>query len=1500
MIKKDVVGYKGMSKDLSRDKKSDKYFDAKNIRILATDQKSSFAVTNELGNELIFEIPKPFVNIDNTQIEYTVNGVLKTISYKTTGSQIPRCEIEEIASRHVVSGETETVNVETIVVTFQDEAVHEDDFEVSYLTSHGPSHGRNEIYVWWTRNPETPDDSNFFATIPDDSIPGSPGLNSAVIFLEKITGSYGLTATREENVVTIELPVGANSPRVDANFDADDCLVSFSQKSKEVVIEGDQVVLSGEQVIIGVQDMRDSALIVTTDDNGFDCYWELKGIGSDSFDLDLLYLNNLSLSKNNLVQILYNYENSVLQKVYMVDGSNQLRFFNIKQSVENGDNLNLIDLPKSAIDTVSDIKTTQPYIESVVEGGSHTSGMIQYACNFYRLNGSQTTISPLSEIKDIGKGNSQGGGGVNESMNKSVLVKVSGIDKSFSHIKLYSIKYTSYNENPEIKIVADKEIGSSDSFSFVDTGGEAPSISIEAFTFLGSSPVTPKHIFTKDNRLFPVNIKEEFFEVEIDTRAYSFDAPFGQLRTARIGSGPRLNSTGGLVFDQHAEVIDSAHTVTVNYDSVPKEFDCVNRDYKKHKFRSDGVTLGGSGKYIEVEFLQSTITEGAEDMRFFKDNELYRLGIKFYNNKGQFTEPKWIMDFVAPEGNLEGKYNQLKIILTNEFSSWINDSSNFEKESDKPVGYKVLRSKRDLQDRTIITQGILAPMIAHVALREDKLDEWPERIEYGDSSKTNKMPSMIRVFEDEFPMNENNTYRRLHDFCTGNGLVDLGPNGFVGKGYRRESYRADSKGDMYPDEIQYGKMMQMFSPEVSFSDISFDGLSQTPLSVKGIAMKKRIESWAMETNSFTKEDQVEIKFHGGINKYSPGTDQQTIEKTRGDASFIGDHGIFGKTGGDGTMSAYHILRDFTGTFFKNTNERDWQIYKTPELTERGQGFKNYNGDGRYNYSNNLKTMLQDEGSKGVWSNGERCVTIVGGSDDPSFNPTWRPELKDLWLQSSFGGVKKNGVLVCELVKEENLKYTGLMYGGMSYSAKKSSNFIEIGEYQQIENVISTIESPGDTYVQTYKFLKLARDDEWQESEAWGLVTEIVYVNIESTIDLKNRNDISVLNWDSKKHPKEGEYQDYNRVYSQEPTLSVSSGLGDKIKKINEFDTRISASKEKIPGEFVDSWTDMLENEYMDLDGKYGPINSVVNLKDEIFCLQDNAVSHIAINPRVQINPDDGISLELGSGGILHDYSYKSTEVGTLNKWGVVSSENSFYFADTTTKGIMAFGGKGMMRLSDINGMHYELKNRMKNSLSDDNPVLGSGVSCGYNSVNSDVYFSFLQKGDNFTLAFNEKIGQFVSYYDYVPSWYLTKGDNMISTDPTNKQLWEHFKGNPNHFYGTHYRSSMTMHVAPEGNEIILNNASFKMELTDMQGQELMNKGLTKVRVYNDYQDSGEVELVMRKNMFKKFRNWKLNLPRQKNSRERIRSSWGFVEIIFDNTDKNRLILHDMTIFYTQH
>ncbi len=1353
MIKKHVTTYKGMSKDLSRDKQSDKYFDAKNIRILSTDQKSSIALTNEAGNEFIFNIPKPVINTIDTQVEYNVNGVDKNIKYSIENSSYPRCDIE----------------------------------------------------------------------------------NSFV------------------------LPSG-------------------------------EVRTSGDQVIIGVKEARDSAIIITTDDNGFDCFWELKNLNTNTVELDLLYINDLSLSKSNLVQILFNYENSVIQKIYFVDGKNQIRFFNTKQSIENGDSRNLIDVPVGNIDSVSPIKMTQVHVDSIVDGGQQTSGMIQYACNFYILNGSQTTISPLSELTPIGKGGSigggsLGGGAVNENLGRSVNVVIRDIDKRFSHIKLYSIKYTSLNETPEIKIILDKEIGDFNELRFTDNGGEAPSISVEAFTFLGSSPIIPKHIVSKDNRLFPINITEDSFDVDIDTRAYSFDSS-GE---AIVMNNPYIDSLTG-------DITGAQMIVPADF-NVPEKYDSINRDYSKYKYiKDDNSVYGGTGKYIEVKVKTEDNIIDVEKKKFLKDREIYRFGLKFYNRRGQFTEPKWIMDIVAPSGNLDGNYNQLEVSFTSDFYVWLNDSSNFDSENDKPVGYKVMRSQRLENDKTIVTQGLLNGMITHGNFNRLKDSEAKDFTNGTDV----KMPSVQRMFSDELP------FKQYKHACKLKTEV-------MGSSRGEEMFRAAIGDDQDWQATQNNKIMQIFSPESSFSNVSLSG--SLTLRIVGCAYKKNIYSWAQEMNPVTRNSNVDVKFYGGVNVSSPGVSTSnggSREVESGSSGDIGDLGFFGPSNGKNTMSSYQLLRDFRGGFTYSSLFYEEDIYGTPEFTDRGASFKKYNGDDNFNYCNNLLNMRLDKHNsrsqvkndsevtiKGANTFGEKCITIVLGPDDISFPPGSRPDISSLDDYSATNYASKNRVMLTELCSDKNQLYVGSMYGGMSYAAKKSSTYIEVGSYQDISNP-SFIESPGDTFVQDFKFLKMSRGDEWIESRQYGVYTEIVYIKVESSIDLVNRNDDSFSEWDNADHPKYSDYEEYNRVYSQEPNLSIGSGLGTKIKKIKEFDTRITASKEKIPGEFVDSWTDMLENEYMDLDGKYGPVNAVVNLKDEIYCLQDNAVAHISINPRVQVSPSDGVALELGTGGILHDYTYLSSEVGTVNKWGVIASENAFYFADPITKSIVSFSGGGITRLSDVKGMHYEFYDRMTSDLRIDNPVLGSGISCGYNSVNSDVYFSFHQNGRQFTIGFNEKVGEFISFYDYVPSWYINRGDKMITTDPTNNQLWEHFKGKRNHFYGQQHRSTLTIHIAPQGDEIILNNASYKMELTNQYGVEVPNKGLTKVRAYNDYQDSGEVELIMRSNLFNKFRNWKINLPRQRGSRSRVRSSWGFVDVIFENEDGNRLILHDISIFYTQY
>ena len=1344
MIKQHVSSPTGMSKDLSSDKQGKKYFDAKNIRILATDQKSTFAVTNEVGNKLVFTIPTPSLNSLNTSIDYTVNGLDKYLNYETNSSVYPRCIIEK----------------------------------------------------------------------------------------------------------------------------------EYDGKT------------SGTQEIIGTKELRDSALIISTDGNGFDCFWELTNLNSGNFDLNLLYIANLSLSKDNLVQILYNYENSIIQKIYFVDGVHQLRYFNIRQSKLNGDSIDLVNLDPSAIDVVSPFSLSEPEINGVIGGGSHTSGMIQYSYGLYILNGAQTSTSPLSKLIPIDKGLGLGGGELNEVLGKSVSLTIPNIDQKFTHIKIYSVKYTSYNQSPEIKIVADKEIDSFTSLRFTDDGLTGTSISIEAYTFLGSNPIIPRHIATKDNRLFPINIIEQPFDIDLDCRAFSFNS----LSICKVIDNAYVDNGGN--------INGSVSTVDPTTYSLPENNDSINADYDAYKYKSNGSSPGASGKYLEVDFVQSSVSN-YEDKQFFKDNELYRIGVKFYNRLGQTSDPKWIMDLKAPAGNLNGNYNQLRITFSSEFNTWLNDLSNFPTEDDIPVGYRVIRADRTLTDQTIYAQGFINPMVANY-LTKNNITSLQDRVEAVDSTSSDIIPSMTRMFDTMTPFVKCKDYYDLAAASESDGTPR--------RSNKTEGFKAASSRDWRAQNFQHNRLMQFFSPDVLFRDNQID--SSFKLRVLGLVEESSTHNWATETNPITSIDTVESKFTGGI---TSGSDNVSITEITSSATYIADIGFFGPTNGENTHATHQVFREFLGDYNEASGINEYNIYGTPEITPQGADFSAYNNDYKLRYSNNLKTMYMDDWRESGDVNGDsevqlrgcntigaKCITFAEGVDNSNFPIGSRKSIEEIHSLANTGA--SNGVLLAEFVKDSNQLYVGGMYGGMTYESKRNASYIDIGDYNDIATNGVLIDSPGDTFVNIFTFTKLVKDNTEIVSTDYNLVSEIVSIKVETTVDLKNRDDLSLGQWDNRWQPKYDEYQEYNTVYSQQPTLSKSIDSGTKLKKIQEFDGRLMSSKEKIPGEFIDSWTDFLENEKMDLDGKYGPINAVVNFNDEIYCLQDTGVAHIAINPRAQIQANDGIALELGAGGILHDYNYKSTTSGCLNKWGVISSEQGFYYVDVTNSAIMGISSKSVTRLSDIKGFHHELLNRMNsNELRTDNPVKSYGISVGYNSVNSDVYFSFHQSNDSFTLGFNEKVGEFVSYYDYVPSWYINKGKIMITSSPEDTELWEHFKGSPNHFYGTHYPSSMTLHIAPPGNEIILNGASYKMELTNnTTGNEVLAKGLTGVRVYNDYQDSGMVDLVNRQNVFKKFRNYKVNFPRDKGSRDRIRSAWGFAEFEFSNPDGNKLILHDISIFFTQH
>lgn len=1236
---------------------------------------------------------------------------------------------------------------------------------------------------------------------------------------------------------------------------------------------------SGVQKIIAHTLSRNGIILFTTDNKGFDCIWEIDNILNDDYSIVLLYCRNLSFSTSFPIQAIFNYENEKIQKVYWIGGKNQLRSLNTRHSIQNGDVEELIDINSNTINIVGNFKLSQPYITSVSTGGSHTSGKIQYAYNLYRINSSQTKISPLSEMVALGKGDS-GGGNVNEIVGASPVISIDNLDPEYTHIRLYAVKYTSYNQLPSVSLLADERINSSLKFSHYDDGTVIKDISIEEFTFLGSDPISPKHIESKDNILFSANIEEINFDIDLDCRAYSHKAGGGGIVYDNIMQSPTNPD----------KIIGEAYHFTDNsYPNITTSNSTVNLDYNTYKFQADGITLGGEGKYLKFSLAQTPLTKSqAKDKEFFKDNEIYRIGVHFYNKLGQLTPVKWICDFRAPQGNLLGNYNTLKVELKPEFYQWLNTTA-FASDIDKPIGYKIVRADRTVSDRSIICQGTLTGMmtktvknpksykfwkiIDHRRVASDELLKFPVPISRGFLNNLNPIAATdhLRMMNEE----DQNPYPNTSD-----------------KHKNIEIYSSTEESSKRQQSWQYTKMFQMNSPEILFGEgLSFGaGLK---LSIVGLVKNNK-------TNLQYKRIQVPSK-RETIDITNENTNNLMIDRN------VSYYGFFGPSAEKDEMDYTLISREYN-TFLPTVNKVSRDILGAPEITERGQGPKSYNGRGELNYANNMLSFMTDradDSKDGRWeaitsmnSFGNKTLTIVEGLDNIKISE--RKSLEDLYSLS--GITDGDGLLLAEVrIPEKNL-YLGNLYGGNSYEDKKRNTYLEIGSYNGIYTSTVEILSPGDTFVSLYKFARISKTDTEVLDGTTLQLTEIVSFPIETSIDLKNRNDKSLFDWNSEFQPRYDDFHKYNKVYSQQPTLIQNISSDAEFKRINNFDTRIMASKVKVPGEQIDSWTDFLINEVQDLDGKYGPINGLVNFNDNIFALQDSGVAAISINPRVQVQGSDGIGLELGRGSVLYDYNYLTTKSGTLNKWSIISTNSGFYYYDVLNKSWNRFTQGQIQGLSDRYGFHSFFTNNVNyNEVKADNPITRKGISTGYNSITNDVFLTVLQGSNSFTICFNEMTDSFTSFYDYKPSMYINKGSKMITLDNDNTSLWEHFKGNYGEFYGRKHAAAITILANPPEKDCVFNNIEFKSEMT-VDGRDFPTMTIDQIRAYNEYQQSLTTPLILNKNLNRKFRMWRANIPRAhtpdgKPTLDRMRGQWLYIELKLSVQGTAKLTLHDITLSY---
>lgn len=244
----------------------------------------------------------------------------------------------------------------------------------------------------------------------------------------------------------------------------------------------------------------------------------------NKYYLHLLLEGHFNFQTKHLIECITFFETEDVQKVYWIDGINQLRYLNIKNKLfydvntgnpvnylyqnelENFNVLQMINAIPALYD--DDHPLTTLSVAKQPSGGYFKSGVIQYAITFSYKNGSESNIVATSPLYYITYGNTRGLSPEDTSTN-SFLLNITipqnylqGID--FDYVNIYSIHRTSINAAAECKLV--EKLKAEQYLTYVDTGNTGSLINETDLLALYQTPFTSKTFTEKTNTLILGNV----------------------------------------------------------------------------------------------------------------------------------------------------------------------------------------------------------------------------------------------------------------------------------------------------------------------------------------------------------------------------------------------------------------------------------------------------------------------------------------------------------------------------------------------------------------------------------------------------------------------------------------------------------------------------------------------------------------------------------------------------------------------------------------------------------------------------------------------------------------------------------------------------------------------------------------------------------------------------------------------------------------------------------
>jgi len=519
-----------------------------------------------------------------------------------------------------------------------------------------------------------------------------------------------------------------------------------------------QVVKSGNNTSIsipfGISNVEGGSRILKVED-----YSSVSSIQNviEIFD-DQDSTSKLNFDTSNHVSIIGRYEDSDIRKIYWINGIDPLRYFNIDSSAAISESNEFDYVPEASFGSID---------TSIVNGGNYKNGVVFYAYQYFSKNGAASTFSSISMPNrlDPFSEDSTGGGDIGEDSNKSVFVTINNLSSDFSRVRIIAIFYDQYNINPTYNIVDELTYNNSISnptISLVDTGNYIGSITLEEFRIFANTTLVPNVLETKNNYLFIADIKEDSFSSDTidnwDSRAYAFD----KTGEAKVYQTPIDDGTSHMATIQDdgsfSYVNEGVGTTGTGWGIPEVGFNAVNRSnsifnnstYKPtYTYCPDVISgtdivkddydeeypdriFGGKGKNLRYYFkwysrdvasvsglklisnkrniFTNTATASDQiDLIECQPDEVYRVGVRFINSKGQSSFVKWIGDIRWPFVSHKTEFTDTPSIALNIYAPVLHvEITSFPSDSDI-VSYQIVRVKLDSDSRTINSTGLVTP-----------------------------------------------------------------------------------------------------------------------------------------------------------------------------------------------------------------------------------------------------------------------------------------------------------------------------------------------------------------------------------------------------------------------------------------------------------------------------------------------------------------------------------------------------------------------------------------------------------------------------------------------------------------------------------------------------------------------------------------------------------------------------------------------------------------------